>query len=421
VQRYYGVLVPKGRLAIGFSVVLGLVKCMFWFYGPQRRKLKSLTPELREGLSLTLEKCQMLASIEPLAFATQAFIAGKQFLRYDLRDSEPGLMALIGISGFFSWPGISLPVSRRVLERMSRIIGPVRPRVWIFYLCFKTMFCLISGEWEERESFRDPLIERQSEQGNVDYIQSIFYYTCIFCIECGDWDTFLDARHMLQETSERFDNDEGRRCLNLVKLRYYIKRRMAEEASGSIPGFLKFSASRYASVGESLLSWAYAVSSRVALLCGDFEKAVADLNHAPKSFVKSTGSVLQNGILYMANAAIAVEQARKAAVEGKLDRAPRRACLAALHLYLKNTRKYVPDLTEALKFFGTFWWYAGSRRRALSYWRQSIREGERLGAKVELAHTFADAGKLLGEMAPGPEWRKRGAELYAELGIRGNG
>jgi hypothetical protein len=28
-----------------------------------------------------------------------------------------------------------------------------------------------------------------------------------------------------------------------------------------------------------------------------------------------------------------------------------------------------------------------------------------------------DAGALLGELAPGPEWRKRGAELYAELGI----
>jgi hypothetical protein len=84
---------------------------------------------------------------------------------------------------------------------------------------------------------------------------------------------------------------------------------------------------------------------------------------------------------------------------------------------MTNARKFAPDLAEALKFFGSFWWHAGSRRRALSYWRQSIREGERLGAKVELAHTFTDAGALLGELAPGPEWRKRGAEMYAELGI----
>jgi hypothetical protein len=39
---------------------------------------------------------------------------------------------------------------------------------------------------------------------------------------------------------------------------------------------------------------------------------------------------------------------------------------------------------------------------------------------VELAHTFTDAGKLLGELVPGPEWRKRGAELYLELGIKGD-
>ncbi len=72
-----------------------------------------------------------------------------------------------------------------------------------------------------------------------------------------------------------------------------------------------------------------------------------------------------------------------------------------------------------MKFAGSYWWHAGSRRRALAYWWRSIREGERLGARVELAHTFADAGRLLGESAPGPEWRKRGRELYLELGIDG--
>jgi hypothetical protein len=34
-----------------------------------------------------------------------------------------------------------------------------------------------------------------------------------------------------------------------------------------------------------------------------------------------------------------------------------------------------------------------------------------------LAHTFTDAGLLLGDLEPGPEWRKRGEELYSELGI----
>ena len=33
------------------------------------------------------------------------------------------------------------------------------------------------------------------------------------------------------------------------------------------------------------------------------------------------------------------------------------------------------------------------------------------------AHTFTEAGRLLGASVPGPQWRKCGAELYLELGI----
>ena len=94
---------------------------------------------------------------------------------------------------------------------------------------------------------------------------------------------------------------------------------------------------------------------------------------------------MQNGLIYMANAAIALEQTRRAATDGRMNHATRRECLATLQRYLRNSRKYSPDLTEALKFLGSYWWHLGSYRRALSYWRQSIREGERLGARVELA------------------------------------
>jgi class 3 adenylate cyclase len=417
VQRYYGILVPDGRLAVGFSAALGLAKCLLWLYGLERRKLKPLTPELREGLALLLQKGYLLAAIDSSAFATQSFSAARQILRYDLRDSEAGQMALASLSGLFSWTGISISMSGRVLQRVSRNIDPKHPRVWTLYLWFRTMHCLLSGDWNDRESYRDPIMERQSERGDTEPVRSILYYTSIYCIECGDLATFLDAQSRLEEVSERFDSDEGRYRLHLVRLRHYIKQRMGREASTALAVYLKFSASRPASFGKNQLSWDHAVSSRVALLCGDFERAVIDLNRDPDGYLKSAGSTLQNGIFYMATAAIALERARRASAEGRMDRHMRRECLAALHPYLKNSRKYAPDLTEALKFYGSYWWHAGSRRRALTYWQQSIREGERLGAKVELAHTFTDAGALLGALAPGPEWRKRGAELYAELGI----
>ncbi|MFZ4617660.1 MAG: hypothetical protein ACOYM2_15875 [Rectinemataceae bacterium] len=54
----------------------------------------------------------------------------------------------------------------------------------------------------------------------------------------------------------------------------------------------------------------------------------------------------------------------------------------------------------------------------LAWWRRSIVEGERLGAKIELAHALYDAGCLLGAMRPGPEWRKRGTDSILSVESR---
>jgi tetratricopeptide (TPR) repeat protein len=161
----------------------------------------------------------------------------------------------------------------------------------------------------------------------------------------------------------------------------------------------------------------WADTSRLELFNGRYEEAELDVNKALEMNRKVGGLVPAAGAAFGADAALLIERMRKAVSLGKASRALRQKARRAVARYLSNSRKFAPDLIEALRFAGSYRWHAGSRRRALAYWKRSIREGERLGAKVELSHTLSDAGKLLGEMTPGPEWRKRGAELYWELGI----
>jgi class 3 adenylate cyclase len=412
VLRHYGILVPKDRLTLIFSVLVGFARIMFWLYGPGWRKLKPLTPQLREGIMLRNEKGNILGVIDTPNYFLQSFAGARQLLCYDLSDSEPGLRAEVGYSILFSHSGISLSLIRRVLEKLSRVVGPNLPGTWIRYLMAKSMLCYNCGEWNERELFRDSLIEKQSEQGNAFDAATLLLYSGFACIESGDWETYLDAQHMLEMVSDRFSSYFARVQLNFMIVRYYIKRRMVEEATDAIPGLLEL----FSHV-EIFLFWGHAWATRVDLLRGDFESAAAHLNRIPNAIVESPTGPYESSFFRWAYAALAVEKARRAAEKGNLDRQTRHECLDALWRNLKNARKFAPDRTEALKFVGSYWWHAGSRRRALAYWKRSIREGERLGAKVELAHTFTDAGKLLGELAPGPEWRKRGAELYGELKI----
>jgi hypothetical protein len=60
------------------------------------------------------------------------------------------------------------------------------------------------------------------------------------------------------------------------------------------------------------------------------------------------------------------------------------------------TASVAKERVEILRLAARVEWAAGRRRRALGYWRRAIAEGERLGARPELARTWMELGHRLG-------------------------
>jgi len=82
---------------------------------------------------------------------------------------------------------------------------------------------------------------------------------------------------------------------------------------------------------------------------------------------------------------------------------------------LKNSNKYAPDRTEIFRLVGLYYWLTSSQNKAVRWWKNSIEEGERLGARVELARTYMEIGKrLLEEKSRFHELSGIKAEEYLE-------
>jgi hypothetical protein len=62
---------------------------------------------------------------------------------------------------------------------------------------------------------------------------------------------------------------------------------------------------------------------------------------------------------------------------------------------VKKSRKAASDRTEIFKSMGTYYWIIGKQKKALKWWSKSIREGERLDARLELSRTYFEVGKRL--------------------------
>ena len=63
----------------------------------------------------------------------------------------------------------------------------------------------------------------------------------------------------------------------------------------------------------------------------------------------------------------------------------------------KISKKAAYHRTETYKLNGVYCWVVNEPDKALTWWRKAIEEGERLGARVELARVFFEVGRRLRE------------------------
>jgi hypothetical protein len=51
-------------------------------------------------------------------------------------------------------------------------------------------------------------------------------------------------------------------------------------------------------------------------------------------------------------------------------------------------------VTRAVRI-GIYYWLIGKQKKALQWWRRSIKEGERINARLELSRTYMEVGRRL--------------------------
>ena len=75
----------------------------------------------------------------------------------------------------------------------------------------------------------------------------------------------------------------------------------------------------------------------------------------------------------------------------------RKKALKSCKKLLKLTRKVAQQRTEAYKLMGVFYWLIKKQKKALKWWNKSIKEGERLYARLALSRTYFEVGKRMFE------------------------
>ena len=64
---------------------------------------------------------------------------------------------------------------------------------------------------------------------------------------------------------------------------------------------------------------------------------------------------------------------------------------------IKITKQAASDRVDVYKLMGVYYWLVNKQKKAYKWWDKSIKEGDRIGARLELSRTYFEVGKRLFE------------------------
>ena len=327
----------------------------------------------------------------------------RKLTNFDLAKIENGTGMLASESAIFSWPGISFTLSRKVLDSVKDKIDKNDFKSVLYHRCSEFIHNWLIGDWAVEEAFDDHLIDLNTGRGEFFFTSVYIFWFCHLHIERGYFEGAQRMVEKLTEIADTYENDFPKSGKYVTNAALLAKLRMFPDTLAEVDKGIQFSTK----IGfEFNVLSMYASKARIQMLMRDIKGAEESLKCARK--IKSKIDVVP---IFLGNYLLSqfvfdlqrMEESSKNSNRSELVIDFKKVLKSGKNA-VKNSYKAAPHRVEAYKLMGTCHWLIGKQIRALKWWNESIKEGERIGARLELSRTYLEIGKRLTE--PSSKYRE---------------
>ncbi|MFC2126590.1 hypothetical protein ACFLU5_17505, partial [Bacteroidota bacterium] len=147
---------------------------------------------------------------------------------------------------------------------------------------------------------------------------------------------------------------------------------------------------------KMMLMWGYGLKARIQILMEDMEGAEKTLGHI-QDFRPGITPPFYDNEYVLVKSLLGINQLEN--LEKSTNQSEWNLCQKKAYKFCKEavncTAKTAGNRTEVIKLMGTYYWLTNNQKKALKWWRKSITEGVKLGARPELSRTYMEVGKRL--------------------------
>jgi hypothetical protein len=280
-------------------------------------------------------------------------------------------------------------LSRKILEYSKEKINKNDVKSLIAYDFSEVFHNLSTGNWSE-DCYNDKLMDQGLSIGELYTTASCHVFHGQISIERGNTNAqrIVDK---LSEITDIYDNDYAKEIKFRLRTLFLIKYRKLHEALLEAASGIDF----FNKTGTRPIRLVvYSLKARIQILLGDLNAAKDSLQIAERFLTKENyfliNFVTSQFVLKVVRLEEAIKNGNGAGIVGH-----RKSILRAGKWAVKVSRKAAQDRVEIYKLMGIYYWLFGKQNRALKWWRRSIDEGIKLGAKLELSRTYFEIGKRL--------------------------
>jgi serine/threonine protein kinase len=417
---FYGEAIPKSEILRMLKFVYGFLVFIISIYFQSLRWKK--LPEKRDNeiALLTFRKCLAYGNTNPRKMFVESFYILRRLSRFDLSKVENGMAIGATASILFSWPGISFRLSRKILGFIKDKMNPEDFRSVFSYRLAELFLKFFTGDWQI--TFDHGLVERNLKVGEIRLTSMYINLHTQILTEKGDRPQAEAFISRLKSIYTLYDHDLTRAYYCYVYGRFLVRYRELNLATQEMDQGIIFA--EKAGFKPTLFAL-YSFKARIHAYMGDLEQGRKMLIAAQQMMPQidlvplyRMGFLISRMVLELLEwehrADLPEDPARSLSAKDMI-----RSAVAVV----KTASKVASDCTEAYRLAGIAYWLTGREGAAFRLWERSIREGNRIGARIELSRTYEEIARRLKEKTgryskfggiSAEAWKEKAEELFGD-------
>jgi tetratricopeptide (TPR) repeat protein len=391
---YYWGELPKNAMSTAFRFLFSFTAFLFALYFPSRWFKELPTQREAEGVELFYKRAEALVVIDPKRFFIESFIFYRRIIQLDLTKFKFGLGIFVGASALFSFTGLSLDIGRRILDYAKPRIDQDDVKTWIMYDLVDTHHLFLTGQWNDINDYDEDLVNRGLRIGETWDAGHVYAWHGLPKIFQGHFDAARLMVSKLSEIAEAYENDICRLFKYLLNICLLIESRHMEAATAEVNRGTEFVQRRG---WPPYIFTMHSLKALTHLLMNETEEAGKSLDQADRIRSEANPVPLQMSAYYRSEFEYYLHRLEDSLRMGNREesRRCRRSALKSGKMLIKTCKKTALYRTDSYRLMGVYSWLVGDQNKALKWWHKAIREGESLGARPELARTYAEVGLRL--------------------------